>query len=109
VAAIPPASDPEPVSLDDSLAALQRYLGTARPDGVTTLRAHWRSLVGDRFAGHCTLHSIRHGCLVVATSDPGVAEQLRWSAGDLAAAANAVLGRRELSSVEVRVATVEGG
>lgn len=92
----------QPVRLGDSLAGLQRRLGTARPDNLGVLEAHWNQVIGPRMAGHCELHSLRHGALVISTSDGGVAEQLRYMERDLKNAANAVLGADEITSVEVR-------
>jgi len=99
----PLPSEQEPVRLEESLAALQRYLGTARPDSLATLQSQWTSVIGRHLAAHCSLHSLRRGSLVVSTADPGVAEQLRWLGNDLVAAANSLLGSDEVLRVEVRV------
>ncbi|MGI9579027.1 MAG: DUF721 domain-containing protein [Microthrixaceae bacterium] len=98
----PLPSKRQPVGLADSLGGLQRLIGTARPDNLAVLEQHWSQVIGARLAGHCELHSLRHGTLVVATSDGAVAEQLRWMERDLAAAANSVLGADEITSVDVR-------
>ena len=92
----------QPLHLGDSLAGLQRLIGTARPDNLAVLEAHWSQVIGSRLATHCELHSLRHGCLVISTSDGGVAEQLRYMERDLRSAANAVLGGEEITAVEVR-------
>jgi predicted nucleic acid-binding Zn ribbon protein len=92
----------QPLRLADSLAGLQRLLGTARPDDLGVLEAHWSQVIGTRLAAHCELHSLRHGALVISTSDGGVAEQLRYMERDLRSAANAVLGAEAITSVEVR-------
>ncbi len=93
----------EPLELSDSLAELQRYLGTAKPASLSTLGDAWDQLIGIRLAEHCRLHSIRHGTLVVEASEPAVAEQLKWMRVDLRDAANAVLGGSEITTVEVRL------
>jgi predicted nucleic acid-binding Zn ribbon protein len=82
---------------------LRRLIGTARPDSLATLTDQWDQVIGRRLATHCSLHSLRHGTLVVATTDGGVAEQLEWMANDLAKAANSVLGTDEITAVEVRI------
>lgn len=94
----------EPVELEESLARLQRYLGTARPDSLAVLGQHWSQVIGRRLADHCSLHSLHHGQLVISVTDPAVAEQVRWMSRDLQAAANAVLGTGEIVAVDVRVA-----
>ena len=97
----------EPVGLDDSLGRLRKLLGTPAPDGLVVLREHWEQVIGVRLAAHCRLHSLHGGTLVVSTSEPAVAEQLRWMETDLVAAANAVLGDTGIDSVRV-VGTEEG-
>jgi len=89
--------------MGDSLRRLQRLIGSARPDTLSTLTDHWQQVIGRRLAAHCELESLHHGTLVVRCSDGGVAEQLRWMSADLVAAANAVLGGPEVSTVEVRL------
>lgn len=93
----------EPVGLSESLSRLQRYLGTAAPSSLSALGDSWDQVIGTRMAQHCRLHSMRHGTLVVETSEPAIAEQLRWMAGDLRDAANAVLDSTEIAEVEIRV------
>ena len=92
-----------PVRLEDSLGHLRKLIGTARPDSLAVLSEHWVQVIGARLATHCELHSLRHGTLVVDTSEGAVAEQLRWMERDLVAAANSILGSDEISGVEVRV------
>lgn len=82
---------------------MQRFLGALRPDALRTLQANWTALVGSRLAASCELHSVRDGCMVVETTEPAVAEQLRWATTDLVAAANAVLGNEDLRDVRVHV------
>lgn len=93
----------EPVSLSASLAGLQKYLGTAAPSSLTSLADSWDQVIGARMARHCRIHSINHNTLVLETSDPAVAEQLRWMSTDLRDAANAVLGSVEITAVKVRI------
>jgi hypothetical protein len=98
------ASVDDLVSLDQSLASVQRFLGVLRPDALRTLQANWVLLVGGRLAAVCRLSSVRDGCMLIETSEPAVAEQLRWLATDLVAAANAVLGGAELNEISVSFA-----
>lgn len=93
----------EPVRLSASLVGLQKYLGTAAPSSLTALADSWDQVIGARMARHCAIHSINHGTLVLETSEPAVAEQLRWMSGDLRDAANAVLGNADITAVEVRI------
>lgn len=93
----------EPVGLSVSLAALQKYLGTAVPSSLRSLADSWEQVIGTRMARHCRIHSINHRTLVLETSEPAVAEQIRWMSTDLCNAANAVLGTAEITAVEVRI------
>lgn len=93
----------DPLQLQESLAHLRRYLGTARPDSLAVLGENWSQVIGRRLAAHCELHSLHHGRLIVSVADPAVAEQLRWTSNDLLGAANAVLGTEELVALDVRV------
>lgn len=96
-----PVADTDPVSLGASLGSLQRLLGTARPDTLTTLRSQWTSLIGARLSAHCELHSLRSSAMVVSTTEPAVAEQLRWAATDLVAAANELVPSAGITSLHV--------
>lgn len=90
-------------ALAESLDRLHRTLGVARPDAVRVLEASWSALVGRRLAEVCWLDSLQGGLLVVGTTDPAVAEHLRWQARDLAAAANEVCGGEVVTEVVTRV------
>jgi predicted nucleic acid-binding Zn ribbon protein len=85
------------------LERLHRTLGLARPDTIATIESNWSSLVGARVAPRCRVEALRRGELVVRTDDPAVAEQLRWAAGDLAGAVNALCDGRVVERVSVRV------
>lgn len=93
----------EPVALHRSLSTVQRYLGAVRPDAVRTIQAQWPAIVGARLAGACEVHTVRQGHLVVHTTEPAVAEQLRWDSGDLRRAVNALLGAEEIVDVRIDV------
>lgn len=98
-----PGDRPTERSLQDSLVALHRVLGLARPDTLRLLQDSWAQLVGARLAAHCRLESLRAGRLTVAVDDPAVAEALRWQAGDLAGAANELCGGDVVAEVVTRV------
>lgn len=91
------------VELSSALGRLHRTLGLARPDSVTALRDHWSALLGRELAPRATLESLRHDTLVIAVSDPAVAEHLRWAERDLVGAANSVCGGEVVRHVEVRI------
>ncbi|MEZ5237674.1 MAG: DUF721 domain-containing protein [Microthrixaceae bacterium] len=95
--------DREPIGLVESLERLRARLGTASPSALSVLSDAWPQLLGRPLESMCSLAAIRSGVLVVNTTEPAVAEQLGWMSGELAAAANELLGRTEISSVEVRV------
>lgn len=93
--------------VNSSLDRLRRTLGLARADTMGIVESSWSQLVGARLATRCAPRSLRDGTLLVAAPDPAVAEHLRWSATDLAAAVNAVCGGAVVRSVEVRVGPVD--
>ncbi len=90
-----------------SVDRLRRTLGLARADTFAQVEESWSQLVGTRLAPHAQPRSLRDGVLLVVAQDPAVAEHLRWSAADLAAAVNAVCGGAEVTRVEVRVGPLE--
>lgn len=90
-------------SLDVALGRLRTTMGLARPDTVRLLDANWEALLGRALASVCELSSVRGTTLVISTTDPAVAEQLRWSAPDVCGAANSIVGAGVLQDLEVRV------
>lgn len=98
-----PSPDDHTRRLDAVIVGLTRTLGLARPDTMSLLEQHWTSLVGPAMAERCEVESVRHGEIVVVTSDPAVAEQLRWGAQDLIGAVNAICDGTAVESVRVRV------
>jgi predicted nucleic acid-binding Zn ribbon protein len=99
----PLPSQRRPVELSESLARLGSLIGSARPDTLATVTSQWEQVVGSRLARHCRLRSLHDRTLVVEADEPAVAEQVRWSAGDLVGAVNAMVGRDAVDAVEVRV------
>ncbi|MGB6059514.1 MAG: DUF721 domain-containing protein [Microthrixaceae bacterium] len=89
--------------LSDVLDVLHRRLGLARPDVLVTLQSHWTALLGPDLAAHCTLDSVRYGTLVIGVDDPAIADHLKWSAGELVAAANEICGGEAVSEIRVTV------
>ncbi len=94
--------------LSTVLERLHHTLGLARPDAVTSLQQHWPSLLGTELAGRCQLESLRHETLVIAVSDPAVAEHLRWSSREILDAANAVCGGEVARELQVRIRSTPG-
>ncbi len=90
-------------SVDDSLRNLHQRLGLARPDVLAEVERHWPALVGAPLATRSLPTAIRNGELTVSTSDPATAEQLRWSAADLATAVASVVGEGMVHTVVVKV------
>ncbi|MGB3411696.1 MAG: DUF721 domain-containing protein [Microthrixaceae bacterium] len=91
-------------NLNDVLGVLHRRLGLARPDVLITLTEHWVALLGPELAARCTLDSVRYGTLVIGVDDPAIADHLKWSAGELVAAANEICGGEAISEIRVTVA-----
>lgn len=91
-------------TIGESMERVRLALGLARPDAVETIREHWVQLVGSRLARSCSVDSLREGRLVVSTTVPAVAEQLRWQTRDLCAAVGELCDDPELvRRVDVRV------
>lgn len=89
--------------LSSALGRLHRTLGFARPDAVSALERHWSALLGPELAPRCALESLRHETLVIAVTDPAVAEHLRWSTRELLDSVNAVCGGEVASELQVRI------
>ncbi len=98
-----PDNERAPTELSAALTRLHTTMGLARPDTVKVLDRHWTSLLGTDLAQRCRLESLRGTELVVSVDDPAVAEHLRWSAGDLCAAANAICDGEVVTELSVRV------
>jgi predicted nucleic acid-binding Zn ribbon protein len=90
-------------SLQESLEALHRVLGLARPDTLRLLEDAWVQLLGRHLAERAHLESLVDGRLTVAVEDPAIAEALRWQAGDLAAACNELCGGEVVTEVVTRI------
>lgn len=67
-------------TLEASLGALRRQFGLAEPAAAATLRAAWRSLVGDSLDGITASVEVRAGALHVVVTDPSAVEAVRWKA-----------------------------
>jgi predicted nucleic acid-binding Zn ribbon protein len=103
---------PGQVSTERDLASvlerLNHTMGLARPDSVSSLERHWSSLLGADLAERCRLESLHHETLVVAVSDPAVAEHLRWTAREVLDAVNAVCGGEVARELQVRIRSLPG-
>ena len=89
--------------LGASLGRLHTTLGLARPDTVRLLESNWTSLLGPALAVQCRPEALRGTELVIAVTDPAVADHLRWSARDLCAAINSICGGEAVQEITVRV------
>jgi predicted nucleic acid-binding Zn ribbon protein len=88
----------------DSIERVRLVLGLGRADVLATVEEHWDQVVGPRLARISNPVTLRDARLVVETSVPAAAEQLRWQARDLAAAIGALCGDDDaVAQVDVRV------
>jgi predicted nucleic acid-binding Zn ribbon protein len=82
-----PASKPEeealPRRIDASLAALAGRLGLPSPRVVSSLFAQWDELVGTPLSQHVRPVHLDGTTLVLETTEPGWATQVRFLSGDL--------------------------
>ena len=93
---------PEPRPIRTSLAALGRQLGLDPPGRLEQIEQNWETLAG-RLAVASRPVVVKDDGLVVETSDPAVAEALRWSATAILEAVGGVLGETPPGRIEVRI------
>jgi hypothetical protein len=85
---------------------LERYLSSlgAPPPRVTVdVATRWVDIVGAELARVTEPGSLRDGVLVVTTTEPAVAEHLRWSEQAVVERANRVLGAEVIRGLRTRV------
>jgi predicted nucleic acid-binding Zn ribbon protein len=71
--------------------------------GITTVFDDWASVVGETTAAHTQPRSIDRGTLIVATTEPAVASQLRFLERELLARLAAICGEGRITSIAVTV------
>lgn len=97
------SDDGGPRPLGHGVERFLRSLG-APPTKVTAHVAdRWVDIVGAELARVTTPGSLRDGVLVVTTTEPAVADHLRWSERTVVARANAVLGTDAVRALRTRV------
>ena len=65
--------------------------------------ARWVDIVGSQLARVTSPGSLKDGILVVTTTEPAVADHLKWSERSVVAQANKVLGTDAVRAVRARV------
>jgi len=95
----------EPVPLRDTLAAVQRELGTPSPDAFAIVQTVWSEVAGAELAKHARVRSVRDGECTIEVDGGVWATRARYVAGGLLGAANERLGRRCLGAIKVVVQT----
>ena len=93
--------DPRPIGqgVERFLAAL----GAPPPKVTHDVVTRWVDIVGAELARVTTPGSLRDGILVVTTTEPAVADHLKWSEQKVVERANQVLGTEAVRSLRTRV------
>jgi hypothetical protein len=93
--------DPRPIA--QGVDRLLSSLG-APPTRVTVdVAERWVDIVGPELARVTSPGSLKDGILVVTTTEPAVADHLKWSQRSVVAQANEVLGTDAIRAVQARV------
>lgn len=93
--------------VSNSLDAVLAHFGRPSLDAHEVIRTRWSTIVGTRLAEWCWPSELVSGELVVSTTEPVVAEELKAMARDLAGTLNRLVGDDVVATVRVRV-TSEG-
>ena len=91
----------EPRPIADSVAVVGRQLGLPSPGVLDAVMSLWGEVAG-RLAVVSEPLSLRHGRLVVAASEPAVAEALEWQAGAIRDRLATLAPELGVEAVEVR-------
>jgi predicted nucleic acid-binding Zn ribbon protein len=94
-------SAPRPIG--DGVDRVLSSLGAPSSEVTIHVSARWVDIVGPQLARVTRPGSLRDGVLVVTTSEPAVADHLKWSERAVVAQANKVLGTAVVSSIRARV------
>ena len=95
------SGDPKPIGqgVERFLAAL----GAPPPKVTTDVSTRWVDIVGAELARVTTPGSLRNGVLIVTTTEPAVADHLKWSERSVVERANQVLGTEAVRALRTRV------
>ena len=99
----------DPVALRDAVSAVGRELGMPPPDALTALTNAWPAIVGDAFAAHATVRSVRDGVCTVEVDEPGWATQVRYAERQVVERARTCCGPGVVTSIRVVVAARSAG
>ena len=91
--------------LRDAIDAVGRTLGMPPADAFTQLSEAWPAIVGEQFAPHVFLRSLRDGVCTVEVDGSGWATQLRYAERQLVERASTYCGPRVVTSIRVVVST----
>lgn len=78
-------------------------LGAPPPEVTRDVATGWVDIVGAELARVTSPGSLRDGVLVVTTTEPAVADHLKWSERKVVERANQVLGSEAVRSLRTRV------
>jgi predicted nucleic acid-binding Zn ribbon protein len=99
----------DPVALRDAVTAVGRELGLPPPDALSALTDAWPAIVGEAFAAHATVRSVRDGVCTIEVDEPGWATQVRYAERQVVERARTCCGTGVVTSVRVVVATPSRG
>jgi predicted nucleic acid-binding Zn ribbon protein len=91
----------EPVQLRDAVEAVSRTLGMPPVDAFTKLAAAWDAVVGEQFARHVSVRSLRDGVCTVEADGAGWATQLRYAERQVVERADECCGPGVVTSIRV--------
>jgi hypothetical protein len=92
----------EPRPISESLLVVGRQLGVPSPGALDRVWAVWGEVAG-RLAVVAEPVAVRHGRLVVAATEPAVAEALEWQGAAICDRLASVLPDLDVTAVEVRL------
>jgi predicted nucleic acid-binding Zn ribbon protein len=93
----------EPVLLRDSIDAVGRTLGMPPADAFSKLSDAWPTVVGELFAPHVSVRSLRDGVCTVEVDGAGWATQLRYAEHQLVQRAEECCGPGVVTAIRVVV------
>jgi len=89
------------VLLRDAIDAVGRTLGMPPADAFTQLSEAWPTIVGEQFAPHVFVRSLRDGVCTVEVDGAGWATQLRYAEQQLVQRAEECCGAGVVTSIRV--------
>ena len=95
----------EPKPIGEGVERILASLGAPPPKVTTGVADRWVDIVGTELATVTAPGSLRDGTLVVTTTEPAVADHLKWSEQTVIDRANEVLETTAVTALRVRVMT----